>query len=72
MFWSFAIVNNKLAEIYFDRDKNGNQKITNHCYVKKEDYKTKHEQKMIETDIKRIKVVYRKGEYKVIKIRKGV
>ncbi len=65
MFWSFAIVNNKLAEIYFDRHKDGSQKITNHCYVKKEDYKTKKEQKMIETDIKKFKVIYRRGEYKV-------
>ena len=54
-----ASIKNKLAEIYFDRDENGKPKIFGHCYVKKEEYKTKQEQKWIEQDIKRARVVYR-------------
>jgi hypothetical protein len=41
-----------------------------HCYVKKEDYKTKQEQKWIEEDTKRVKVVYRNKKYKLISPRK--
>ena len=55
----FAIVNNRLAEIYFDKKKNGQTKIWGHCYVQKEDYKTKQEQKWFIRDIKRVKVMYR-------------
>ncbi len=64
--WCFAIVNNKLAEIYFDENKDGKPKIFGHCYVKKEEYKTKQEQKWIEQDTKRVKAVYRNKKYKLI------
>ncbi|MBI5798306.1 MAG: hypothetical protein HZB10_00030 [Candidatus Yonathbacteria bacterium] len=49
MGWAFAMINNKLAEFYFDKKKRGS--ISAHCYVKLEDYKTKREQKMIRDDI---------------------
>lgn len=38
--WCFAIINNKLAEIYFEKKK-GKIKIEGHCYVKKEEFKTR-------------------------------
>jgi hypothetical protein len=66
MNWSFAIINNKLAEIYFERKKNGDIKFLGHCYVKREEYKTKKEQKYIDDDIARTKLLYRKGDYKRI------
>lgn len=47
MCWCFAIVNNKLAEIFFDEKKNGQAKIWGHCYVRQEEYETKTEQKWI-------------------------
>lgn len=62
MEWSFAIINNKLAEVYFEK-KRGKTNFFGHCYVKKTEYKTKHEIKMIEKDIARIRFTYRKGEY---------
>lgn len=64
--WCFAIVNNKLAEIYFDETKKG-PKFRGHCYVKKEEYKTKNEQKYIKEDTAKFRFVYRKGGYKRIK-----
>ncbi len=67
MCWCFAIVNNKLAEIFFDENKNGQVKIRNHCYVRREDYKTKTEQKYIEKDISKVRVVYRSKKYKLVK-----
>lgn len=66
MSWCFAIVNNRLAEIFFDEDKSGNKKISNHCYVKKEDYESKQEQKWIKQDTKRVKIVWRNRKYKLV------
>lgn len=68
--WSFAIVNGRLAEIFFDRSKNGKPKINGHCYVKKEDYKTKTEQKWIKQDTAKVRAVWRKGEYKLVSSKK--
>ena len=65
MGWCFAIVNNRLAEIYFDGEKRSPAKIWGHCYVEKEDYKSKQEKKWIEKDIKNMRVVYRNKKYKV-------
>jgi len=64
MGWSFAIVNNKLAEIFFDKDEKGKAKIKGHCYVRRSEYKTKQEQKWIKEDTAKIKLNYRKGQYK--------
>lgn len=66
MGWCFAIVNNRLAEIYFDKKKNGKPKIWAHCYVKREEYETKQEQKWIEQDTQRVRVVYRNKKYKLV------
>lgn len=65
MNWSFAIINNKLAEIYFERT-NGKLKFLGHCYIKKEEYKTKKEQIMMEEDILNTQLIYRNGKYKRI------
>ena len=64
MGWSFAIVNGKLAEIFFDKNKKG-FKVRSHCYVERNEYKTKKEQNWIDEDIARVKVIWRKGKYKV-------
>ena len=63
MSWSFAIVNNKLAEIYF-KDGKKSSRICAHCYVRREDYKTKLEQRWIKKDTKHLRFSYRKGEYR--------
>ena len=63
MYWCFAIINNKPAEIYFDRDKKGMPKFIGHCYVRKNDFKTKMEQKAIKEDIAKYRLIYRKGKY---------
>jgi len=67
MYWSFAIINNKLAEIYFDKNKKGQPKFSGHCYVKKGDFKIKAELKAIDEDTAKYKFVYRKGEYRRVK-----
>jgi len=56
--WQFAIVNNRLAEIYFDKKRG----VWGHCYVKGEDY-SKREQKMIDEDIKYARFVWRNKKY---------
>ncbi|MFH1890545.1 MAG: hypothetical protein ABIJ91_03210 [Candidatus Kuenenbacteria bacterium] len=70
MCWCFAIINNKLAEIYFDKDKKGKPKFLGHCYVKKQEFKTKAEQKAIKEDIAKYQFVYRKGKYKRVELKK--
>ena len=61
--WSFAIINGKLAEIYFDVGK-GVSGIKGHCFVKRSEYKTKTEQKMIDKDIEKFNLTYRNKKYK--------
>ncbi|MFA4890171.1 MAG: hypothetical protein WC587_00840 [Candidatus Paceibacterota bacterium] len=56
--WCFATVNGRLAEIYFDKKRG----IFAHCYIDKKEY-NKSEQKMIASDIKKYKFVYRNGYY---------
>ena len=67
MNWCFAIINSKLAEIYFERTKE-EPKFFGHCYVKKEEFKTKKEQVMIKADISNNHLVYRNGEYKRVNL----
>ena len=64
MMWSFALINNRLGEIYFETSKSGRRKINGHCYVRKDEFKTKHEQEMICIDTKRVNLIYRKGKYR--------
>ncbi len=64
MSWSFAIINNRLAEVFFDRWKNGRVVFRGHCYVKRSEYKTKQEQKWIDRDTAKVRLVCRKGKYK--------
>lgn len=45
MDWSFAIINGKLAEIYFEKRKD-KVKFLGHCYVKREEYDSQEEQKI--------------------------
>lgn len=56
--WCFAIVNGRLAEIFFDK-KYG---IYGHCYVKREEY-SKKEHTMIDFDITKHQFIYRKKFY---------
>lgn len=66
MGWSFATINNKTGEIYFDKDKNGKIKFLNHCYVKREDFKNKQEQKCFNKDIRTTKIIYRNKKYRLV------
>ncbi|MDP3995034.1 MAG: hypothetical protein Q8P78_00275 [bacterium] len=61
--WSFAIVNGRLAEVHFDDRK----RIYGHCYVVREEYKTKQELRWIDEDTKRLRIVYRNKKYKQVK-----
>lgn len=63
MGWCFAIVNNKLAEIYFEKKKNGKVSFYGHCYVKKSDYTTIKEKQWIEEDTKAFRFAHHSGKY---------
>ena len=62
MGWCFAIVNRRLAEIYFD-EKRGKIKIRGHCYVSRKEYKTGREWKWIDADTQRHRFTYRNKKY---------
>ena len=62
MDWSFAIINGKLAEIYFEK-KNKKVNFLGHCYVKRTEFKTKKEQAMIYEDTKKVRLKYYGGKY---------
>lgn len=62
MDWCFAIVNNRLAELFFDKKKN-KIKIIGHCYVKASEYKTKTEQKWVEKDTGNIRLSFYENSY---------
>ena len=62
MNWSFAIVNGKLAEIFFERKK-GKLFVSAHCYVKESEYKTKKEKRWIKRDAQNNRFTYKKWKY---------
>lgn len=65
MSWCFAIINGRLAELFFDREEDEKEpKILGHCYVSKSEYKTKREQRMIEKDTERYRFSYRNKKYR--------
>lgn len=64
--WAFAIVNGKLAEIHFSIGK-GIKGIWGHCYVKRTEFKTKREQKMIDADIQKHHFLWQNKKYKAVK-----
>jgi len=65
MSWCFAIVNKKLAEIYFDKSK-GRVEYLGHCYVSRSEYKAKEEKKWIKRDTVELRLIYRLGRYRKI------
>ncbi|MEK7558719.1 MAG: hypothetical protein AAB521_00265 [Patescibacteria group bacterium] len=65
MSWCFAIINSRLAEIYFE-EKNGKIKFQGHCYVREDEYKSKRERSWLKTDTKKMRLNYGAGNYKRI------
>ncbi|OGJ43004.1 hypothetical protein A3B60_01050 [Candidatus Peregrinibacteria bacterium RIFCSPLOWO2_01_FULL_39_12] len=63
MYWCFATINNRLAEIFFKKGKTDSIKIFGHAYVNKSEYISKKEQKWIAEDTRKLKFSYRKGNY---------
>lgn len=63
MSWCFAIINNKLAEVYFEKGK-GKIKFLGHCYVKESEYDSGEEKSWIKKDTAKFRFVYRNRKYK--------
>lgn len=62
MNWCFAIVNGRLAEIYFEKGEK--PKLFGHCYVQPDEYESKQEKEWKKADTKRFRFTYKKGKYK--------
>lgn len=73
MGWAFAIINGRLAEIFFDNEtkvkKGALKKIQGHCYVEISEYKTKRERQMIKKDTERNRFSYRNKKYRLLEKR---
>ena len=63
MAWCFALVNGRLAKIYFNETKNG-PNFVGHCYVQRSEYTTKREQKWIDKNIVKHRFSYRNKKYR--------
>jgi len=64
MSWCFAVVNNRLAEIYFEKKKSKSARIWGHCYVNKKEFSTKQEKKWMAEDTKKCPFAYKNGKYR--------
>lgn len=65
-YWAFALINGRLAEFDFEVIKGKFHMGIGHCYVKRSEYKTKYEQKMIDKDIKKYLFTYRNKQYRKV------
>jgi len=63
MGWSFALINGKLAEIFFDHKKDGELVIRGFCYVKANEYISKREKRWIMIDSEQYRFTYRNKKY---------
>jgi len=63
MGWQFAIVNGRLAEIYFDELKGKRRCIRAHCHVDEKTKWTKEERRWIAIDKKHNRFSYRNKKY---------
>jgi len=64
--WCFALVNGRLAEIWWRKKKNGEREVVAHGYVQRKWFKTKKELVMIESDTKRHRFSYRNQKYRLL------
>lgn len=63
-FWAFALINGRLAEFDFEIVRGKLYMGIGHCYVKRSEYKTKYEQRMIEKDTEKYRLTYRNKQYR--------
>ena len=64
--WCFAIVNGRLAEIWWQKKKSGDPKVVAHGYVERKWFKTKQELAMIKVDTERHRFSYRNQKYQLL------
>ncbi len=63
-FWAFALINGRLAEFHYEISRGKFYLTYGHCYVKRNEYKTKKEQRWIDKDTQKYRFTYRKGKYR--------
>ncbi len=64
MHWCFAIINGRLAEVFFDVKKNGSKRIFAHAYVRAEEFRLKREKEQIRKDTAKTRLSYRNKQYR--------
>src|SRR3989344_9598985 len=62
-FWAFALINGRLAEFHYEISKGKFYMTYGHCYVNRDEYKTKKEHEWIKKDTQKYRFTYRKEKY---------
>ncbi len=65
-YWAFALINGRLAEFHYEISRGKFYMAYGHCYVKRSEYKTKYEQKMIDKDLNKYRFTYRDKQYRKV------
>ncbi|MDO8590957.1 MAG: hypothetical protein Q7R65_03185 [bacterium] len=63
-YWAFALINGRLAEFHFEISKGKFYMSYGHCYVKRNEYKTKYEQRWIDKDTQKYRFTFRNKKYR--------
>lgn len=68
--WKFAIINNRLGEIYYNVSKKGSIKFQGYCYVtaKEAAKMCNEERRCVGIDTQNSKIIYRNKKYKIVKV----
>ena len=64
MHWCFAMINGRLAHVFFDVGKDGNKHIFAHSYIKASELRTRREKEMMKNDVKKTRLSYRNKKYR--------
>ncbi len=65
-YWAFALINGRLTEFNFEINKGKFYMTYGHCYVKRNEYKTKYEQRWIDKDTKKYQFTFRNKQYRKV------
>jgi len=63
-FWAFALINGRLAEFHYEISNERFYMSYGHCYVERNEYKTKKEQGWIDRDTEKYRFTYRNKQYR--------
>jgi len=64
MHWCFAMINGRLAHVFFDIKRGNKKHIFGHSYIKASELRTAREKRVMKNDIKKTRLSYRNKKYR--------